>query len=1196
MLHAWYDASLYPSWDIITWALDQMGQNRLAESIREKYTHTELQKLSDENTDTCNKVDLSGKYEEEMIEIERKYILLTEEVYMMCKEINLERVKVWLTQIPVNLIYKHKHLLEGKHIQLVARAESLLELFGYLRSYWNFIDYGLLEYMAVSFGNNEVKHSMRRYVHELTKFRKAVPLSEFMKLWPDRMDPPPEFSRVMTKLDATQSCLTLQDIEEIRLSFARNYSLVTFALMYGSFQIGSVVLMWFTPSSIVPQLVQDLRMGGSGFFKEHSITELNIDGHTVAIVDSNRMIWNLNPNITLTTAAQVGFWNSRYSYFLQPGENVTLSCSKTCDRASPPIWYHSLSKDPWLPMSLIAAGPDLELSLHQPPVPTDVGYFCCACNRDHPKMDATCFGVAYMPHVAHFSITWKGKAVLGVHVGDPIRVKCSVYGFPSHLDIDRHSKLLQYTEVSFSWYSKMWYIEIPHATTNHSGIYTCAALVRAFPDLYLMTENVKRSVVVYTPPNITGMRRWNQNEQKMLNYTLDSDVIICNVASSVHFNVTWLFNGNLMDYGTSKCIYTSHRDEFTCTLQVSQKSKGHYECVVSTAYRIREISQKVSQHEMWIVVIINKMGKLMISLMTSAMVSCVLSFMLSSLMKSWMKTRMETLMLSSVEMSTLIGTLIGTLTGILVGTLAGTLIGTLWGTLMGILIVPLMTTLKPWGIKCRGHFRNRTRYSVISRSFTAKESGSRDSQTGTTEYSMTKDKAYTPQFEHLGQDIPEAYYTLMPEALQTTESTMTKEALQTSTKSLISTEPLQNTELPTIMATLQATELPMTEKVVQTSELPMTEKVVQTPELPVTEKVVQTPELPVTEKVVQTPELPVTEKSLQTPELSMTEKVLQTPELTRTEKSLQTITAPWLSMTEDIVQITELPMTKGHPTSNSPSVLPPKPIEYIPKIAMPVITIEVSHPSGIAVNERREIVVTERNCISIFTCSGQKIRSFSSRGHPRGVAFDSADNILVTDIWSHSIEKFTLEGKLLTAVGRKGSKSLEFNYPTGIGINHKNKKVYICDFVNHRIQVLNEDLTFFSSFGSKGSGDGQLNYPWDVAFDSARSTYIADSLNHCVQVFTPEGWFLRKFGKKGSGKGELNHPSSITIDSDNIVYVTEASNDRVSIFSWQGKFLQAFKGKFCQPHGITVNRSGLVYVTDTINSQVQGFKDLLRSS
>ena len=148
-------------------------------------------------------------------------------------------------------------------------------------------------------------------------------------------------------------------------------------------------------------------------------------------------------------------------------------------------------------------------------------------------------------------------------------MKCSVYGFPSHLDIDIHSKFLQYTEVSLSWYSKMRYIEIPHATTNYSGVYTCAALVHVLPDLYLMTENVKKSLVVYTPPTITDMRRWTKNEQKVLNYPVDSDVIFCNVASSVSFNITWLFNGNVMDYETSECIYTSDKDEFTCALEVT---------------------------------------------------------------------------------------------------------------------------------------------------------------------------------------------------------------------------------------------------------------------------------------------------------------------------------------------------------------------------------------------------------------------------------------------------------------------------------------------------------------------------------------------------------------------------------------------------------------------------------------------------
>ena len=164
-----------------------------------------------------------------------------------------------------------------------------------------------------------------------------------------------------------------------------------------------------------------------------------------------------------------------------------------------------------------------------------------------------------------------------------------------------------------------------------------------------------------------------------------------------------------MDYGTSECIYTSDKDEFTCALevtQVSQKGKGQYECVVNTAYRIREISQTVIQfeYEMWIV----EIGKLMLRLMISVMVSYMLSLMLGSWMESWMKTCMETSMISSIRMGTLIGTLVGTMTGILAETLTGTLIGTLWGTLMGILIVPLVGTLKAWGKQCKGHYQYKT--------------------------------------------------------------------------------------------------------------------------------------------------------------------------------------------------------------------------------------------------------------------------------------------------------------------------------------------------------------------------------------------------------------------------------------------------------------------------------------------------------
>ena len=619
MLDAWFDGDLNPSWEKIVRSLDQMGQNRLAESIRERYIHGEC---TGKHADAEVNVDL-GNHKERMRKLESEYTKLAYKVMTSMEDkVDLKKVKFWLTQIPVSLKYMQKHFLGGTPVQLISRAESLLEVFGHLSPHWNFLDYGLMEYVVLEFGNDEVRQSMRRYIHKLTMFRKSVTVSEFRKLWPHEMDAPPESSKLVIKLNRTQSELTLQDVEELRLNVAKSYSLANFALMYGALQGGSVVLTWFIPLSIAPQLVQDVKNGSSGFLKEHNITEVSIDGHTVAIVDTNGRIWNLVPNMT----TPVHFWSTAYAFFLQPGKDIILSCSKTCAEASPPIWFHTLSKDPWLPMSQIVTGPELELTLHQPPVTTGVGYFCCACVGDCPKVSAMCFGVAYIPHVAHFTITRDGKVVSGVHIGDHIMVECEVYGFPSHVEITSRSEIAespQYTEVSLTWYSKMQYIDIPHATINHSGIYTCAALLHASGDLYLMTEHVKRSLVVYAPPNITGLKILTRNELRWYNYPLDTDIVSCDVISSVSFNVTWLFNGRVVNYATSRCelnIYTSNTNDFTCVLEVPQASQnnGQYECVVNTAYETREISQKVSQN---LVLNLTKIIILMVCLTVTLMVT-----------------------------------------------------------------------------------------------------------------------------------------------------------------------------------------------------------------------------------------------------------------------------------------------------------------------------------------------------------------------------------------------------------------------------------------------------------------------------------------------------------------------------------------------------------------------------------------------
>ena len=274
-------------------------------------------------------------------------------------------------------------------------------------------------------------------------------------------------------------------------------------------------------------------------------------------------------------------------------------------------------------------------------------------------------------------------------------------------------------------------------------------------------------------------------------------------------------------------------------------------------------------------------------------------------------------------------------------------------------------------------------------------------------------------------------------------------------------------------------------------------------------------------------------------------------------------------------------------------------------LGAPMLSIGgVERPYGVAINQRGEVVVTEwhGHCVTVFSPSGKRLRSFGTRGsgqgqfdRPTGVAVDGDNNILVVDCYNHRIQKFTSDGQFLTAVGTHGSGPLQFSRPRGITVNSNNNKVYVADEYNHCVQVLNSDLTFSGTFGKKGSGKGQFVLSLDVACDSTGNVYVADCGNHRMQVFTAEGKVLQMFGRCGKGRGELDSPRGVTVDANDLVYVSSQGNNRVSVFTCEGRFVTSFgregakKGEFDWPTGMAVDSSGVVYVCDYRNNRVQLF-------
>ena len=291
---------------------------------------------------------------------------------------------------------------------------------------------------------------------------------------------------------------------------------------------------------------------------------------------------------------------------------------------------------------------------------------------------------------------------------------------------------------------------------------------------------------------------------------------------------------------------------------------------------------------------------------------------------------------------------------------------------------------------------------------------------------------------------------------------------------------------------------------------------------------------------------------------------------------------------------------EGQHVRGSPfDVVVKSPIE---NLGTPIASISgVQRPWGVVINQRGEVVVTERGAdrVSIFSRSGEKLRSFGTRGSgqaqfhdPRGIAIDGDGNLIVVDSMNHRIQKFTAEGHFLTAVGTKGNVPQLNNTLVDIAFNRSSKKIYLTSQDN--ILILNSDFTLFSIFGRRGSVKGHFSSPRGIACDSTGKVYVADTDNHRIQVFTAEGKFVKMFGRHGQGKGELDRPVFIAVDTSGMMYVSEGGNCRISVFTSEGQFVTSFgmrgegPGEFNFPYGLAVD-NGVVCVCDYTNKRVQVF-------
>ncbi len=203
--------------------------------------------------------------------------------------------------------------------------------------------------------------------------------------------------------------------------------------------------------------------------------------------------------------------------------------------------------------------------------------------------------------------------------------------------------------------------------------------------------------------------------------------------------------------------------------------------------------------------------------------------------------------------------------------------------------------------------------------------------------------------------------------------------------------------------------------------------------------------------------------------------------------------------------------------------------------------------------------------IALFTLDGRWQGSLGRAGRaagefstPSGVAVDDQGRLYVAEFHGQRVQLLDPQGKPLRqwGTGEKGLWYGRFNYPSDVALDTRGY-LYVADAYNDRIQVFDSNGEFSHAWGGPfalniaGGFDGWFRTAISVTVGPQDRVYVSDFLNHRIQIFTPQGELLDLFGEHGAGDGQFERPIDVAVAPTGELFVVDFGNHRIQ--KWRPK-------------------------------------------
>lgn len=216
-----------------------------------------------------------------------------------------------------------------------------------------------------------------------------------------------------------------------------------------------------------------------------------------------------------------------------------------------------------------------------------------------------------------------------------------------------------------------------------------------------------------------------------------------------------------------------------------------------------------------------------------------------------------------------------------------------------------------------------------------------------------------------------------------------------------------------------------------------------------------------------------------------------------------------------------------------------------------------------------------------------------------GVAINKkGDRVYICDGESYKVWIMSSAGKILGSFGKRAlptdTADEGFGIPLSVAVGAKDE-VYVADRLGARVQIYGPTGKYIGRFVPKEAGQATFEWsPLGVATDSAGNVYVSDAKKeeHRILKFDSKGNLLMKFGTQGNKNGQFNYPNGLAIDNTNgDIYVCDSNNFRIQVFNKTGKYLRQFgtsgQGALTHPTAISLQFKNFVHVVESFGHSVQ---------